>query len=78
MLKVFQFGIGGIGREKAVHLLVGVLPVVWFSEMNRRKMKGDYGAVSDFTMVTLWIVIEGLEWLGMLSLRVIIIITLNS
>ena len=53
MLKVFQFGIGGIRREKAVHLLVGVLPVVWFSEMNRRKMKGDYGAVSDFTMVTL-------------------------
>lgn len=63
MLKVFLLGIGGIGREKAIDLFVGVLPFAWFSDMNRRKMKGDYAAVSDFTMVTLWIVIEGLEWL---------------
>lgn len=53
MLKVFQFGIGGIRREKAVHLLVGVLTVVWFSEMNRCGMKVYCVAVSDFTMVTL-------------------------
>lgn len=52
-LKVFLLGIGGIGREKAVHLLVGVLTVVWFSEMNRCGMKVYCVAVSDFTMVTL-------------------------
>ena len=32
---MFLLGMGGIGREKAVRLLVGVLPVVRFSEMNR-------------------------------------------
>lgn len=53
MLKAFLLGIGGIGREKAIDLLVGVLPVVWFSEMNRCGMNEDYGAVSGFTMVTL-------------------------
>ena len=53
VLKAFLLGMGGIGREKAVHLLVGVLPVVWFSDMNRCGINEDYDAVSDFTVVTL-------------------------
>lgn len=53
MLKVYLLGIGGIGREKTVHLLVGVLPFAWFSNMNRCGMNEDCGTVSDFTIVTL-------------------------
>ena len=53
MLKVFLLGIGGIGREKAIDLFVGVLPFAWFSDMNRCGINEDYDAVSDFTVVTL-------------------------
>ena len=41
VLKAFLLGIGGIGIEKAVRLLVGVLPVEWFGDMNRCGMNED-------------------------------------